>query len=142
MVESGEKAHVMIADDQVSVRAALRLLLEQEPHVTIVGEAADATGLLLLVSKLDAQLLLLDWELPGLPPRHLLRLLQYERPSLQIIAMSSRPEARQRALQAGAAAFLSKGAPPETVLAILAQLPLFQKTWPSNQDQLTAAGQS
>ena len=61
---------VLLADDRASVRAALRLLLEQEPHVTIMGEAADATGLLLLASKPDAQLLLLDWELPGLPPRH------------------------------------------------------------------------
>lgn len=132
---------VLLADDQASVRAALRLLLEQEPHIKIVGEAADATGLLLLASKLDVQLLLLDWELPGLAPRHLLKLLHYERPSLQIIAMSSRPEARQRAMQAGAAAFLSKGAPPETVLAILAQLPLSPPPWPSSQDQLPAAGQ-
>ncbi len=114
---------VLLADDQASVRAALRFLLEQESDIVVVGEAADATGLLLSASKLPADVVLLDWELPGLPPRHLLRLLGYERPSLQIIAMSSRPEARPPALRAGAAAFLSKGAPPEEVLAALATLP-------------------
>ncbi|MCL4264031.1 MAG: response regulator transcription factor [Anaerolineae bacterium] len=110
---------VLLADDQTSVRDALRLLLEQEPEITIVGEAADATGLVLLMIQHPADVLLLDWELPGLPLPHLLRLLYDERPSLCIVAMSSHPEARQPALQAGAAAFLDKGAPPETVLAIL-----------------------
>ncbi len=123
MVNEKSPLRVLLADDQASVRAALRFLLEQEPGLAVAGEAADATGLLLAASKLPADVVLLDWELPGLPPRHLLRLLGYERPSLQIIAMSSRPEARQPALRAGAAAFLSKGAPPEEVLAALAALP-------------------
>ena len=113
---------VLLADDRASVRAALRLLLEQEPNLAIVGEAADATGLLLAISQHPTDVLLLDWELPGLPTDHLLRLLQFERPSLRIIAMSSRPEAKPRALAAGAAAFLSKGAPPEAVRAALLAL--------------------
>jgi DNA-binding NarL/FixJ family response regulator len=37
---------VLLADDRRAVRSALRLLLEQEPGVQVVGEAADATGLL------------------------------------------------------------------------------------------------
>jgi DNA-binding NarL/FixJ family response regulator len=37
---------VLLADDRRAVRSALRLLLEQEPGVKVVGEAADATGLL------------------------------------------------------------------------------------------------
>jgi DNA-binding NarL/FixJ family response regulator len=113
---------VLLADDQANVRNALRLLLEQEPDVEIIGEAADASGLLLLVTQKPADVLLLDWELPGLPSRYLLRLLRDERPSLHIIAMSSRPEAQQAAAEAGVAAFLSKGAPPEVVLAALGHL--------------------
>ncbi|WP_129676867.1 response regulator transcription factor [Candidatus Chloroploca sp. Khr17] len=113
---------ILLADDQASVRAALRLRLEQEPNFAIVGEAADATGLLLLVGQCPAELVLLDWELPGLPAIHLVRLLHDEQPGLKIIAMSSRPEAHQPALQAGATAFLSKGAPPEDLLKALASL--------------------
>ena len=40
-------------------------------------------------------------------------------PSAQIVAMSSRPETRQVALEAGADAFVCKGDPPETLLAVL-----------------------
>ena len=110
---------VLLADDQLPVRSALRLLLEQEPDFQVVGETADATGLLLAAAEKAPDLVLLDWELPGLPADQLLRLLQYERPSLKIIAMSSKPESRQAALNKGADAFVSKNEPPERVLAII-----------------------
>jgi DNA-binding NarL/FixJ family response regulator len=41
----------LIADDQANVRSALALLLEEEPQFEIVGEAADAVGLLRAVRK-------------------------------------------------------------------------------------------
>lgn len=113
---------VLLADDRVKVRSALRLYLEQEPGIQIVGEAADTTGLLLAMTNKAPDLVLLDWELPGLPAAQLLRLLRYERPSLKVIAMSSRPEAREAALEARANAFISKGASPERVLKILNEL--------------------
>ncbi|NJN17574.1 MAG: response regulator transcription factor [Oscillochloris sp.] len=121
-MEQWSTVTILIADDQENVRAALRLLLEQTTCIGVAGEAVDATGLLLLAAYTPADLLLLDWELPGLPADQLLRLVQYEQPALQVVAMSSRPEAEPEALQAGAAAFLSKGSPPETVLDILASL--------------------
>lgn len=113
---------VLVADDQSSVRSALRLWLEQAPGVMVVGEAVDTAGLLLKLEEQAVNVLLLDWELPGLPttPRFL-QLLRGQRPFLHIIAMSSRPTARQSALEAGADAFLNKGAPPETVLTVLPQ---------------------
>jgi DNA-binding NarL/FixJ family response regulator len=110
---------VLLADDQITVRSALRLLLEQEGDIQVVGETADTTGLLLAVTQKAPELVLLDWELPGLPPVQLLRLLRYERPFLKIIAMSSRPEARQVALAAGVEAFVSKSEPPGWVLAVI-----------------------
>ena len=114
--------HVLLADDQTMVRSALRLLLGQEPAVQVVGEAADATGLLLVVGEKAPDLILLDWELPGLPIDRLLRLLWHERPSLKIIAMSSRPEAESAALAAGVHAFISKNEAPDRVLAIVQSL--------------------
>jgi DNA-binding NarL/FixJ family response regulator len=113
---------VLLADDQVAVRSALRLLLEQEADFQVVGETADSTELLLAIEQKGPELVLLDWELPGLPPVQLLRLLRYERPSLKIIAMSSRPEAERLVLDAGAQAFLSKSELPERVLSIIRSL--------------------
>lgn len=113
---------VLLADDQLKVRSALRLLLEQNLDLQIVGEAADATELLRAVADKDPDLVLLDWELPGLPAAQLLRLLWYERPSLKIIAMSSRPQVEKLVHEARAHAFLSKSEPPDRVLAIIQKL--------------------
>jgi len=110
---------VLLANTRQKVRSALRLLLTQKPEFQVVGEAADATGLLLAVERKQPDLLLLDWELPGLPPAYLLRLLRRERPSLKIIALSSHPEAQQPALEAAADGFISKNEPPERVLAAI-----------------------
>jgi len=110
---------VLLADDQMQVRSAIRLLLEQEPEFQVVGETADTTGLLLAAAEKAPDLVLLDWELPGLPAAQLLRLLWYERPSLKIIVMSSRPEAEQAALAAGILTFLSKSEPPDRTLSII-----------------------
>lgn len=113
---------VLLADDQMKIRSALRLLLEQESDFVVSGETADATGLLLAVAEKEPDLLLLDWELPGLPTAQLLRLLKYERPSLKIIAMSSHPEVEQQVINVGAHAFLSKSVTPEKVLAVIRSL--------------------
>jgi DNA-binding NarL/FixJ family response regulator len=113
---------ILIADDQANIRSALTLLLEQEAQFEIVAEAAEAAGLLQAVRKNNPDLLLLDWELPGLEGEHLLHLLRYGQPHLLIVALSSRPEAEAQAIKAGADAFISKGALPEQVLTAVYNL--------------------
>jgi DNA-binding NarL/FixJ family response regulator len=109
---------VFLADDQPRVRSALRLLLEQDPQLSVVGEAAAAEGLLAQVRAAHPDLLLLDWELPGLQAADpLLPALRALCPRLSVIALSGRPEARRAALAAQANAFVSKGDPPERLLA-------------------------
>lgn len=108
---------IVLADDQVSVRSALRLLLEEEPGLSVVAETADAIGLLLAVAEKAPDLVLLDWELPGLPAAQLLRLLRYERPQLKIIALSVRPESNQAALEADIHDFVSKNEPAQRLLS-------------------------
>ena len=109
--------HVLLADDQSKVRSALRLLLEQQPGIHILGEAVDTMGLLDWVKTACPDLVLLDWELPGLEANRLLPTLRELCPRLKVIALSGRPEARRAALDAGVDAFVSKGDPPERLLA-------------------------
>lgn len=111
---------VLLADDQLAVRSALRLVLEQEPDVDVVGEVSEGERLLAEVSLTRPDLLLLDWELPGLPVVDLLSALRALCPSTKVVALSGRPEAREPALETGARAFVSKGDPPERLLAIIA----------------------
>lgn len=107
---------ILLADDQKAVRRALRLLLEQEESCTIAGEVQDAGGLLAAVESGAADLVLLDWELPGLEVARLLSLSNGKGARIRVIAMSSRPEAQAAALAAGVDACISKGKPAEEVL--------------------------
>jgi two-component system response regulator DesR len=108
---------VLIADDEAKVRSALRLLLEQESYLEVVGEVGSIEGLLPLVKAIRPQVLLLDWELLGVHGEELVPDLRALRPDLVLVALSGRPEARRTALEAGADAFVSKGDPPESLLA-------------------------
>jgi DNA-binding NarL/FixJ family response regulator len=108
-----------IADDEAEVREALRLLLEQKLGCQIVGEAAHAHGLISLVDSAHADLVLIDWELPGRVDARLLEGLRQLASRPRIIVCSSYPDLKEAALAAGADAFAGKGDPPELLLAVI-----------------------
>jgi DNA-binding NarL/FixJ family response regulator len=108
---------VLLADDQSKVRSALRLVLEQEPRIQVLGEAVDTMGLLDWVKATCPDLVLLDWELPGFEADSTLSTLRQLCPGLNVIVLSGQPEAHRAALDAGVDAFVSKGDPPERLLA-------------------------
>jgi DNA-binding NarL/FixJ family response regulator len=110
---------VLLADDQSKVRAALRLLLQEELGLSVIGEAIEAEDLLAQVEAMQPDLVLLDWELPGLRTDDHLPALRRLCPRLKIIVLSGQPEARRAALAAGTDAFVSKGEPPERLLSVV-----------------------
>jgi DNA-binding NarL/FixJ family response regulator len=110
---------ILLADSQAKVRFALRVLLERQVGVQVVGEANDAENLLKLVGETDPDILLLGWELPGRLEKDLLGQVHKTCPRLTVIALSGRPEAQQASLAAGADAFVSKTDPPERLLLAL-----------------------
>ncbi len=110
---------MLLADDQPEVRRALTILLEQQPGLTVVGEAVDAHDLLIQMEPTCPDMLLLDWELPGMAAPQLLSALRATCPGLSVIALSGRPGARRAALAAGADAFVSKADPPDRLLAAI-----------------------
>jgi DNA-binding NarL/FixJ family response regulator len=110
---------ILLADGQPKVRFALRVLLDRQPGLEIVGEAADAEELMAQTASCCPDLILLGWELPRLPGTDLLANLRSICPDLSVITLSGRPEARRAALDAGADAFVSKSDPPERLLAAI-----------------------
>jgi DNA-binding NarL/FixJ family response regulator len=117
---------VLLADDQAWLRSALRLLLEQQADIEVVGEAAEANVLLSIIQAVSPDLLLLDWELPGAGANgsgaRLLRRIRTCCPRVSVIVMSGRPEASTMALDAGADYFVSKADPPESLLAAVCEV--------------------
>ena len=110
---------ILLADDQKKVRFALRVLLERQPGVSVVGEAANTPELLSGTRETCPDVLLLAWEFPDRDVTSLLQELRLICPCLVVIVLSGRPEARQGALNAGADFFVSKGDPPECLLAAI-----------------------
>jgi DNA-binding NarL/FixJ family response regulator len=129
---------VLLADDQTRVRSALQILLIQEPGVSVVGEASEAKSLLAQIQATHPDLVLLDWELPGLPAIGSLPTLRIVCPNLSVIALSGRPEARREALAAGADAFVSKMDPPEQLLVTLHTL---DSKLDGNRERLSSQGE-
>ena len=124
--------HILLADDQPEVRSALRLLLENESWMGEVDEAVDAQDLLNQVKATFPDLVLLDWELPGLQSEHKSCLISCSSitiaglrsisPRSKVIVLSGRLEARTEALNAQADFFVSKGDPPDVLLATLRKI--------------------
>jgi DNA-binding NarL/FixJ family response regulator len=110
---------VLVADRQSRVRFALCSLLEEQSGLVVVGEATDGKELLAQVEAVCPDLVLIDWDLPGMAGVDLLAALLRTCPGLQVIALSSRPEVEQEALAAGVRAFVSKAGPPEPLLAAI-----------------------
>ncbi len=121
---------VFFADDEVTVRSALRLLLEHETRTTVVaGEAADAQSLFAQMQEVQPELLLLDWELPGAKPNghaalfhspgEMIASLHALCPELKIIALSGCPDAQGEALAAGVNEFICKVDSPERLIEAL-----------------------
>ncbi len=101
---------VLVADSQSDVRYALRVLLQlvRELNAEVVAEVTDAFSLYRALETANADLLLLDWSLPALPPEDRLSEVRQHQPDLRIIVLGGRPEFKQAALDAGADAFVSK----------------------------------
>jgi DNA-binding NarL/FixJ family response regulator len=108
--------NILIGDAQPRVRFGLRLLLEQQPGWRVSGEAENAQALLDAIDCGCPDLVLLDWELPGMPAGDLLTVIRQACPHLWIVFMSGKAELRQASLKAGADVFAYKADPPEKLL--------------------------
>jgi DNA-binding NarL/FixJ family response regulator len=119
---AGIDLNILIGDASPRVRFGLRILLEQQPGWRVAGEAEDTQALLESVRCGCPDLVLLDWELPGMPVQELLTVIRHACPHLWIVFMSGKDELRQAAFQAGADVFAYKADPPEKLLGLIREL--------------------
>jgi len=113
---------VLLADDQMDVRSGLKILLEHESGLNAIEEAASVGELLQKIQNTKPDMVLLDWELSDLRIENLIPAMRLIHPGLNIIALSTRPEARKAAMDAGVDAFVSKGDQPEKLLETINRL--------------------
>lgn len=111
---------VLLADDQALLRSAFRVLVDSEPDMEVVGEAADGAEAVRLARALRADVVLMDIRMPGTDGLAATRMIS-EDPELAAVrvVMLTTFEVDEyvvQSLRAGASGFLGKGAEPEELL--------------------------
>jgi NarL family two-component system response regulator LiaR len=109
MAESG-KIRVMIVDDHTIVREGLTTLLEIQPGLTLVGEAADGGKAIELCDQLAPDVILMDLMMPEVDGVTAIQSIMKSHPEMRILALTSfvENEMLQAALEAGAVGYLLK----------------------------------
>jgi DNA-binding NarL/FixJ family response regulator len=110
---------IVIADDQALVRGGLRMILDAQPDLEVVGEAVDGREALQQARELSPDLVLMDVRMPELDGLETTRRLLDRDPSAKVIVLTTfdLDDYVYEAIRAGASGFLLKSAPPQQLIA-------------------------
>jgi DNA-binding NarL/FixJ family response regulator len=119
MHRSGTPIRVLIVDDQRLVRAGLRVLVEQDEGLEVVGEAGDGMEAIALVERRRPDVVLMDVRMPVLDGLQATRRIVAEHGDAVAVLVLTTFDADEHvyeALRAGAGGFLLKDAPEEQLI--------------------------
>lgn len=107
-----DKITVLLVDDHALVRRGFRRMLEDEPDISVVGEASDGEGAIRLARELKPQVILMDSALPHVSGLDATRQILAARPASLILMLSMHSEDTlvRQALDAGARGYILKNA--------------------------------
>lgn len=110
---------VLLVDDQELIRYGLRLVLEAQPDLVVVGEASDGAEAVQAAQRLRPDVVLMDVRMPGLDGIEATRQLTAALPDTRIIVLTTYDldDFAFGALRAGAAGFLLKNTRPDELVA-------------------------
>jgi DNA-binding NarL/FixJ family response regulator len=105
---------VLLADDQELIRRGLRMILEEQADITVIGEAADGDEAVRLTRELRPDVVLMDVRMPGTDGIDATRRIVAEHPDARVLVLTTYDldEYAFSALRYGASGFLLKDARP------------------------------
>lgn len=117
----GNMIRVALVDDQAIFRTGIKMVLESQPDITVVGEAETGLQAVSEYSGWDADVILMDVRMPELDgiqaTVQILAGRDCEKPRIVMLTTFDLDDAVARALRAGASGYLLKDAQPEMLLA-------------------------
>jgi len=116
--------HVLIIDDHVVIRAALRMFLESQPDITVVGEGSGPQDALAVAGREQPNIILLDLDLGEASGLDLLPDLHVAAPDAHVIVLTGVRDVRmhRQAVRLGAAGLVLKERAPEVLLEAIARV--------------------
>ena len=110
---------VLIADDQALIRVGVRKILDAEPEIAVVGEAADGDDAVAEARRLRPDVVLMDIRMPALDGIEATRRIVRDLPATRVLILTTfgLDNYVYDALRAGASGFMLKDAPPEEIAA-------------------------
>jgi DNA-binding NarL/FixJ family response regulator len=110
---------ILLVEDNEVYRSSLELLLGMQPGLEVVGSVGDGPGASGLVAEVEADVVLMDFRLPGLDGADATALVRRARPAAAVICLTAEVTEAERASvrAAGAVGFVDKGEPLEVLVA-------------------------
>lgn len=115
------KIQVLLADDHAVLRAGLRALLNGQPDMEVVGEAADGEEALRVAERVRPDIVLMDITMPGMDGLEATRQLKRRQPHVRVImlTMHEDEEFLRQVLAAGGSGYLLKKAAESELLSAI-----------------------
>jgi DNA-binding NarL/FixJ family response regulator len=123
MTEGTRPLRILLADDHVTVREGLKMLIESQPDMTVVSEASDGAAAVEQARALQPDVVVMDISMPGMNGLVATRTLKQTQPNAVIVILTRHGDDAylQELLRAGADGYvLKQSAPSELIQAIRA----------------------
>lgn len=116
-----EKIRILLADDHTIVRSGIRALLEEEPNLSVVGEAEDGRAAVNLACQLKPDIVVMDIAMPLLNGLEATRQLKQQCPESRvlILTMHDNEEYIRQVLEAGAMGYILKDAAARELISAI-----------------------
>jgi len=103
---------VVLVDDHALVRQGFRRILDDDPDLTVVGEASNGTDAIALVKKTDPDVVVMDMAMPEMSGLHATMEIIKQRPGTKVLILSMYSDEQyvRNALDAGAKGYILKSA--------------------------------
>lgn len=124
MIGAGEQCKIAICDDQAAFRNVVMIVLQLDPELDLVGEAVNGEEAVELARDLQPDILLLDIAMPVMDGLEALPLIREAAPQTLVVMLTgvANDTIRERALAAGAVAFIEKGTDVDRIAELVKEI--------------------